>query len=478
MPSPTIVSTSNLSASLNPLPTTHLPSLVDKIRRSEDKSLSRLAPVTIAESGRPRVQIPDSIFQIGAELHKDFIICYFNGRSPPYNQIQSVLNHMWGKGKRVEIHNNPLSHSMLVRIPSDYLRQKILEKSVWYVGDSMFHAVQWTSSTSFSSPPLESIQIWAHLHGVPLDLRHTKGLSLVAGLVGDPKETDDFTKNLVSLTLSHVKVAVDLTKPMPSVVEFERDSGEVVEVMVTYPWLPPTCSHCKELGHIVRNCLHLPPQSKQPSKTPQKSGKLAPPRQSPSKQSANLHLASSQKSHISPPPAAIASSSPLVPMDVEVTVAQSSQTISPSLPVPISTVHPKPMLPTPASANPFKFASPLSTSKHPSTFKRPPPHSNNSHKPKLHLSAHSSLPFTKISSKNQSSSSPDSDPKPSLKRSRSNPGIQDFPSFTAQLSFFTSASLKTSSHSEPHSPSSSINSFDSLVTDGLLLPEEANKKSQ
>lgn len=60
-------------------------------------------------------------------------------------------------------------------------------------------------------------------------------MSLVAGLVGEPKETDDFTKNLVSLTLSHVKVKVDLTKPLPSIVEFEREDGEVVEVSVNYP---------------------------------------------------------------------------------------------------------------------------------------------------------------------------------------------------------------------------------------------------
>lgn len=106
-----------------------------------------------------------------------------------------------------------------------------------------------------TTPPLKAIRIWAHLTGVPLDLRHDEGLSLVAGLVGEPKETDEFTRNLVSLTVSHVKVEVDLTEPLPPVVEFERESGEVVEVSVHYPWVPPTCSHCKELGHIVRNCL-------------------------------------------------------------------------------------------------------------------------------------------------------------------------------------------------------------------------------
>ncbi|CAN6925248.1 unnamed protein product [Brassica oleracea] len=139
---------------------------------------------------------------------------------------------MWGKGKKLEIHNNPLNRSTIVRIPNAYLREKILEKNIWYVGDSMFHTAQWTSERSKATPPLKAIKIWAHLIGVPLDLRHKEGLTMVAGLIGDPKETDDFTKNLVSLTLSHVKVEVDFTVPLPSVVEFVRQSGEVVEVSV------------------------------------------------------------------------------------------------------------------------------------------------------------------------------------------------------------------------------------------------------
>ncbi|KAF3526206.1 hypothetical protein F2Q69_00048871 [Brassica cretica] len=51
---------------------------------------------------------------------------------------------------------------------------------------------------SKSTPPLKAIKIWAHLTGVPLDLRHDEGMSLVAGLIGEPREMDDFTKNLKS----------------------------------------------------------------------------------------------------------------------------------------------------------------------------------------------------------------------------------------------------------------------------------------
>lgn len=254
-------------------------SLVEKLRAAEDKTLKRLAPVTLSSSGRPRVLIPDAVFAKGAEIHKDFIICYYNGKAPPFNQIQSVFNHLWGKGKKLEIHNNPINRTTLVRIQSDYLRQKILEKCVWYVGDTMFHTALWSEVRSLTAPPIKAIRIWAHLTGVPLDLRHQAGLSLVAGLVGEPKETDDFTKNMVSLTISHIKVEVKLTQDLPSVVEFERESGEVVEVSVHYPWVPPTCSHCKELGHIIRNCFHYSPpvqDNGDGSTGPQKSAKKKP----------------------------------------------------------------------------------------------------------------------------------------------------------------------------------------------------------
>lgn len=144
---------------------------------------------------------------------------------------------------------------------------------MWYIGDSMFHASQWSSDGS--SKPREVIQIWAHLTGVPLDLRYKQGLSLVAGLIGEPKETDDFTLNLVSLTLSHVKVEVKLSEPLPRVVEFVRQNGEIVEIQVDYPWVPPTCAHCKELGHISRNCLLLPAPAKKDPPPSKKDPKTA-----------------------------------------------------------------------------------------------------------------------------------------------------------------------------------------------------------
>ncbi|CAN8242273.1 unnamed protein product [Cochlearia groenlandica] len=53
--------------------------------------------------------------------------------TPPFAQVQSVVNHMWGKGKHIKIHINTFARSMLVRIPNDFMRTKVLERKWWYI---------------------------------------------------------------------------------------------------------------------------------------------------------------------------------------------------------------------------------------------------------------------------------------------------------------------------------------------------------
>lgn len=102
---------------------------------------------------------------------------------------------MWENGQRLEIHVNPIARSMLVCIPNEFIRLKVLEKKIRYVGDTMFHVAQWGASESADSVPsqgssparLAKIPLWAHLKGISFDLIHDEGLSHVAELIGFPK---------------------------------------------------------------------------------------------------------------------------------------------------------------------------------------------------------------------------------------------------------------------------------------------------
>ncbi|CAN7039596.1 unnamed protein product, partial [Brassica oleracea var. botrytis] len=202
---------------------------------------------------------------------------------------------------------------------------------------------------------------------------------------------------LVSLSLSHVKVEVDLTKPLPSVVEFERQSGEVVEVLVSYPWLPPTCAHCKELGHIARNCLKLPvPPAAPPGKG--KDSMRKPDKKETKEKSAPQVQYVAVKDHNTKKPlgeaesgsATVNFSSPRTPLSKD----------SQSIPLPMDTEN--------------SFSIPKSTTRK-AHHKKPSQTSISS----------SPNPFAIL---NTPQSSPDP-PRPSLKRSRSSPTLSPPPPF-------------------------------------------------
>lgn len=89
------------------------------------------------------------------------------------------------------------------------------------------------------------------------DLYTQKGLGRVADLICIPVEVDEFTRRMTSLEVAHLKVKVDCTEPLPYVAELERDDGEIVRLSIDYPWIPPICPCCKELGHLEAMCPNV-----------------------------------------------------------------------------------------------------------------------------------------------------------------------------------------------------------------------------
>lgn len=69
----------------------------------------------------------------------------------------------------------------------------------------MFHASQWSEFSDDFTPSLRKIQLWAHLKGVPSELIYPERLSHIASQISDPKETDDWTLSLTSISVAHVK---------------------------------------------------------------------------------------------------------------------------------------------------------------------------------------------------------------------------------------------------------------------------------
>ncbi|CAN7129163.1 unnamed protein product, partial [Brassica rapa subsp. narinosa] len=251
---------SNPQPNIPPLPA----NWANNLKKTTDKSLKKVANPTFSPEGIPRIKIPDSVFKKGADLHQDFILGIFLGKTPSFSQIQSVLTHIWGKGMKLETHLRPESRSMLVRIPNSALRKKIVEQEFWHVGNVLFYVAQWSDSVAMKPPAFTTMPLWAHFKGIPFDLYTQEGLGRVGDLLGHPMEVDEFTRRMTNINVAHIKCKVDVTKPLPKFGEIERDNGEVVTVSIDYPWVPPICTCCGELGHLQSHCPSGTWKSKQP----------------------------------------------------------------------------------------------------------------------------------------------------------------------------------------------------------------------
>ncbi|KAJ0262185.1 hypothetical protein HA466_0051620 [Hirschfeldia incana] len=219
------------------------------------------ATVSTSAEGKPRVKIPNGVFERGAKIHNDFIVGIFYGKAPSYGKIWAVLNYLWGKDKRVTIHHLA-NNAYIFYIPSPSLRKRILQHELWRVGDSPFFVTEWKAEFSINPPSLDKAPVWAKIQGIPFDLITYEGLSSICSPLGRVVDAKPFT----SISSAEVKVIADLTKPLPAEIELECDDGKILILQLTYPWLPPLCPVCSEIGHKAAFCPSSKAKEKSDSK--------------------------------------------------------------------------------------------------------------------------------------------------------------------------------------------------------------------
>lgn len=149
-------------------------------------------------------------------------------------------------------------NAFLIRIPNAQTRLRVLNQRLWQVeGQTMFVA-NWEPGVIPAKPELTSAPIWLELRNVPLQFFNDDGLERIASLVGDPKFLHPSTANKSNLEVAKVFTIIDPRKPLPEAVNVQFDNGEIQRILVSSPWMPPICSHCKGVGHSLKRCLTAP----------------------------------------------------------------------------------------------------------------------------------------------------------------------------------------------------------------------------
>lgn len=212
----------------------------------------------ILPSGEACVKIPNSVIEKHRKSWDCFVIGQFYADPPSQGTIHNIVNGIWSKQYRDIAVSKMEGFTYLFRIPNVSTRNRVINQQLWQIDGKTMFVAKWESGVIPSKPELSEAPIWLELRQVPLQFFNEDGLERIASLVGDPKFLHPSTANKTNLEVAKVFTIIDPRKPLPEAVNVQFKAGKISRVLVSSPWMPPVCSHCKEIGHTSSKCKLAP----------------------------------------------------------------------------------------------------------------------------------------------------------------------------------------------------------------------------
>ncbi|XP_023643336.1 uncharacterized protein LOC111831932 [Capsella rubella] len=259
-----IVSVSNSEAATTSTPaaptiSTPTPSneWVGLFKGSTRKLSKKGVPFTLP-NGEVCVKIPNSVIEKHQKSWESFIIGQFYADPPPQALVHTIVNGFWSRQFKDISVSRLEGNAYLFRIPNVQTRRRVLNQRLWKIDGQTMFVADWEPGMAPVTPELTIAPIWLELRNVPLQFFNEEGLEHIAGLVGHPDCLHPDTINKSNLEVAKVFTFIDPRKPLPEGVNVQFQSGEIRRVSVSSPWMPPICSHCKEVGHSLKRCKTAP----------------------------------------------------------------------------------------------------------------------------------------------------------------------------------------------------------------------------
>ncbi|CAL9235725.1 unnamed protein product, partial [Arabidopsis halleri] len=225
-----------------------------KLVKGTAKELKKKGTAFTLPSGEVCVKIPNSVIESNRKSWEYFVLGQFYSDPPTQGTLHNIVNGIWSKYYRDISVSKLDGNAFLFRIPNSSTRNHVINQHLWQIeGQTMFVA-KWEPCVVPKKPELTSAPIWLELRNVPLQFFHEQGLEHIVGLVGDPKFLHPSTANKTNLEVAKVFTIIDPRKPLREAVNVQFDSSEITRILVSSPWMPPVCSHCKEIGHTLKRC--------------------------------------------------------------------------------------------------------------------------------------------------------------------------------------------------------------------------------
>lgn len=99
-----------------------------------------------------------------------------------------------------------------------------------------------------------SIPIWVKLQDLSLDLWTKEAFRHTTSTLGKPIRMDNNTAKDLHLHFAQVLIEIQSDYEHPTHVQGMHSNGTIIDIEVSYKYMPKPCDNCHVFGHSTMNC--------------------------------------------------------------------------------------------------------------------------------------------------------------------------------------------------------------------------------
>jgi len=164
------------------------------------------------------------------------------------------MSRAWKLGKRVTI-TKSVSDRYLFQFHHKVDAARVLDEGPWLYDNFHVAVDRIYPGVVPNLVPLNHIDFWVQVHGLPFGLIQTKVGQGIGSFLGTFKAYDG--RNTIHSSYMRVRVAIDVTVPLKKEWRVRASNGDFVTVYFKYEKLDVFCHRCGLIGHTDKVCLEL-----------------------------------------------------------------------------------------------------------------------------------------------------------------------------------------------------------------------------
>ncbi|XP_074288364.1 uncharacterized protein LOC141613524 [Silene latifolia] len=201
----------------------------------------------------PMVQITQDDVAGEISFWSTSVYCYVLGANPPSSVLTGFVKRDW-QGQGVDKISFMPNGVFLVRFKSKEQQQFVLNNGHLLFDNKPVIVNEWRPEIELIKHEVKIVPIWMKIHGLDVKFWGQESLKKISGVVGKFVKSDDATTHKNFLGFARILVEVEIGQQFPSEIKFLDEHGKTHTVKVVYDWLPVSCTGCKGMGHVAKDC--------------------------------------------------------------------------------------------------------------------------------------------------------------------------------------------------------------------------------